>query len=178
MFPFKNKILILLAIAAVVYAVSSCVKDKEPIFIDPNANNGQNNRPDSCLCDTTPYRNCGCDTLDPVYNCPCDVSPYQDCLCDTLDPFYYCPCDTTPYKDCVCDSSSLHCPCNLFACDEPTCPCDSLDPVCPCDTTPYRDCGAILPPRHRLHMRQIAHERKRLRLRLNGTALYLRQQRF
>ncbi len=129
-------------IISIALIINSCENDKLPIRIV------QNNK-EKCDCDTTKYRDCDCDTLDPIkVVCDCDTSPYRDCDCDTMDierpaP---CVCDTTPYRDCDCDTNDPIdiCPCNVTPFNDPDCPCDDNQPSrCDCDSTGYKDfnCG-------------------------------------
>lgn len=105
--------------------------------------------PDRCLCDTTRYHDCDCDTMDPE-RCLCDTSGYRDCDCDREDPYpFLCPCDTSVWRDCECDYIDPYknpCPCDTTKYRD--CDCDIYDPKkCPCDSTPYRDCDCdILDP--------------------------------
>ncbi|MFQ3580218.1 MAG: hypothetical protein SNJ71_08790 [Bacteroidales bacterium] len=145
-------------LAGLVY-LSGCLNDSGPYYVKPTPAPPQ---PEPCLCDKTPYRDCWCDTLDPLpcgcnkipYRepncscdtldpiCPCDSTPYMDCYCDNYHPVYNCPCDTTPWRDCHCDTIQpvYNCPCGA-ATVWWDCECDR-DPVynCPCDVTKYKDC--------------------------------------
>lgn len=109
----------------VIIILTNCNPRKYPIYIEPN-------EIEDCACDTTPFQDCWCDTLDPVL-CECDSTIYRDCWCDTLD---LCACDTSIYYDnCWCDTDTLlfdPCPCDTSDCLEEDCPCDP-DPCC-CDS--------------------------------------------
>lgn len=100
--------------------------------------------PERCDCDTTGYRDCACDREDPyAVPCDCDTSVYRDCACDRADPYRVdCPCDTTKYRDCDCDIYDPDtCACDVTPYRDENCACDTLDPVyCACDTSEYHDC--------------------------------------
>ena len=150
----NNKIEFILLVAAVLSLLYlSCEKDQGPQYIKPIEKclcDSTSFRdcycdtldPYPCTCDNTPYRDpsCWCDTIDPI--CDCDSTPYMDCYCDSYHPIYDCDCDTTPWRDCHCDTlqAIYACPCG-DASKWKDCACDR-DPVyiCECDSTKYKDC--------------------------------------
>jgi len=134
---------------------SSCAKDKIPLKKSPDIITPcdcditpyrdcycDSNQPILCECNKTDYkdRDCDCDMEDPI--CPCDSTPYMDCYCDNYDPVYNCPCDRTQYRDCDCDSLQpiYDCPCGTVS-RYKDCACDTgMVYNCPCDLTAYKDC--------------------------------------
>lgn len=97
----------------------ACEYDKNPAILDEplcicdtsvyQDCDCDSDQPIRCDCDTSEFKDCDCDT-DPMRGCDCDVTIYRDCGCDTLDPYYFCPCDTSQYDDCECDMDTIPLP--------------------------------------------------------------------
>ena len=135
------RFLMILSFGAIAF-VFSCTKDKGPYIFEFEI----------CDCDTSQYRDCWCDSTQPLrpVPCLCDTTAMRDCYCDTLDPKPACDCDSSLWRDCDCDTWDLpkDCGCDTSAYHD--CWCDTYQPdTCRCDITPFRDCycDSLQPPK-------------------------------